>query len=66
MSCQDTISVTSKFLTISMVQSGLYMIGYRTLKIILKLSPFLILNEELQEQEIQIKTKTQTNTSQLL
>ena len=42
------------------------MIGYGTGKIILKLPPFLILNEELQEREIQIqmKTKTQTNTSQ--
>ena len=46
------------------VNPGLYMIGYGTGKIILKLLPFLILNEELQEREIQMKT--QTNTSQLL
>ena len=43
---------------------GLYMIGYWTGKIILKLLPFWISNEELQEWEIQMKTKT--NTSQLL
>ena len=36
---------------------GLYMIGYGTGKIILKLPPFWILNEELQELEIQMKTK---------
>ena len=33
--------------------SGLYMIGYGTRKIILKSPPFWIMNEELQEREIQ-------------
>ena len=33
------------------------MTGYRREKNILKLPPFIILNKELQEQEIQIKTK---------
>ena len=42
------------------------MIGYGTGKIILKLPPFWISKEELQEREIQMKTQTQTNTSQLL
>jgi hypothetical protein len=34
------------------------MIGYGTGKNILKLPPFRISNEELQEQEIEMKTKT--------
>ena len=42
---------------------GLYTIGYGTGKINLKLLPFLISNEELQERVIQMKTKTQTNIS---
>ena len=40
---------------------GLYMMGYGRRKFILKLPPFLIMNEELQEQENskhQMKTKT--------
>ena len=46
--------------------SELYMIEYRT--IFFKSSPFWILNEELQEQDIQIqmKTKIHANPSQLL
>ena len=36
------------------------MIGYGTRKIILKLPPFLIMNEELQEREIQNQIKTKT------
>ena len=38
------------------------MIGYRTIKIILKLPPFWIMNEELQEREIQNQMKTKTKT----
>ena len=36
---------------------GLYLIGYRTGKIILNLPPFLISNEEFQERKIQMKNK---------
>ena len=48
------------------LDSDLYVIGYGVGKIILKLLPFWISNEDPQERQSQMKTKSQTNTSQWL